>query len=260
MVRSAILDGIQKIREPEPRSVARRGGLPDIDDPIEDLPSIAAPDFSDAVFLLFYENARGDESDRVVRVRSFARRGEFSYINAYCFERSAFRQFRIDRIIEVCDADTGEIISENPAEYFADAVRQTKNVKQRAASSYKRAFNLLYPGIKSLVYVARCDGHFHELEIEIIQKYCEAVLLRLNENVEFDSQIFSDYTRRLCPSFEDFKKSFEKASDTDRHEVALLYRYMRLIIDADGQIHNEEIGVAEEIRRLEVELANSVES
>lgn len=66
---------------------------------------------------LLYEDARGNESSRVVTIRHVLGDDpeEPEYIVGVCELRRSLRRFRLDRVIEVTDLETGEVLEEGAA-------------------------------------------------------------------------------------------------------------------------------------------------
>lgn len=59
-----------------------------------------------------YVDAYGQETVRQVLAHHFERAGTMLYINAYCYLRQEERQFRADRMTDIIDIDTGEVIED----------------------------------------------------------------------------------------------------------------------------------------------------
>lgn len=75
----------------------------------------------DAEIEIYYEDAKGDITQREIRVMTYiARTGK---ITAWCHLRNGLRTFYIDRIISAVDINTGEIISDIDL-YLADHIGQ----------------------------------------------------------------------------------------------------------------------------------------
>lgn len=61
-------------------------------------------------FLIHYEDAKGNVSEREINVRAITDKNGVTYLKAYCHARRAMRTFRLDRVVEVIDLGTGEVI------------------------------------------------------------------------------------------------------------------------------------------------------
>lgn len=96
------------------------------------------------VLVIRYVNASGRESCRRIALHAAYERNGVHYLRAYCFERSAPRTFRRDRIREIMDADTGEVFSsvDEILEAVADRAEplDSREATQRVSSFKSRGF------------------------------------------------------------------------------------------------------------------------
>lgn len=68
-----------------------------------------------------YVDAKGDASDRLVKVRGVSYKNERLYLNAICLSKHKYRSFRADRITDMTRTDTGEFITD-PFDYVLEAL------------------------------------------------------------------------------------------------------------------------------------------
>src|SRR5690349_2752391 len=61
--------------------------------------------------VLEYEDSRGRQTQRLVTCKQYEIRAGKEYLRAYCHHREAVRSFRLDRIVDIFDATTGESLS-----------------------------------------------------------------------------------------------------------------------------------------------------
>lgn len=89
-----VLNSSQPLPKPKPKKKTRKKAF--------------APAHGD--FLIHYEDAQGNVSEREINVRAVTDKNGVTYLKAYCHARRAMRTFRLDRVIEVVDLGTGEVI------------------------------------------------------------------------------------------------------------------------------------------------------
>ena len=61
------------------------------------------------VYGLTYCNTNGKEDGASIRISHVDYLGDAFYVGAYCFERQAYRTFRVDRMMELINLRTGEV-------------------------------------------------------------------------------------------------------------------------------------------------------
>ena len=109
--------------------------------------------------LLHYVNAKQEVSRRRVTVRKITQGGGAFYLNAYCHERKAPRNFRVDRIVELIDVATGEVLTGAEAEELLQRLPF-----QPERSNHEPTRELLRDersALQVLVFLARADDHLH---------------------------------------------------------------------------------------------------
>lgn len=116
---------------------------------------------------MVYRDAEGDMTKRRVTCRGISGEGRPVYFSGYCHERRAPRRFRIDRIIELIDYQTGELVE--PLRQFED-LRMHGLLPMRDRSLADLAL--------TMVFMAKCDGEFHPLEHDAIEQGLSRYLLR----------------------------------------------------------------------------------
>lgn len=140
-----------------------------------DLPDSDAMDATDttrdassgwAAFLTYRDSA-GQVSERRITCRSISGEGQPVYFSGYCHERKAPRTFRIDRVVELVDYDTGELV--DPLRRFAD-LRMHGLLPMRDRSLADLAV--------AMVFMAKCDGEYHPMEESAIEDGLSRYLIR----------------------------------------------------------------------------------
>lgn len=179
---------------------------------------------------MHYTDASGDTSSRRIVCRSISGNGRPETVTAYCCERKAHRTFRIDRIDELICIETGEVL--DPATHFAELwSKGALKVADKTLTDFSRV----------LVFMARCDGEFHPLEL----KEVEAALWRYGAEFGLDDKTIKTAVRgvgKIAPDSEDFVDSLKRISH--HRNARLLSRLLLDSVDrvaaADGRIDRQE--------------------
>lgn len=166
-----------------------------------------------------YVNAKGEASSRRVICRRIEGYGKAEVINGYCCESKQTKSFRVDRIAELVCLDTGEIL--DPIEHFETL---------RLFGSLQVVDKTLTSFVQLLVFVAKCDGHFHPLEVKEIDTAIERYVMRFGGDDRL-IEAAKKNSRRLAPDALDFTFHFRAI---ERHpEVKSL---SRLLLDSVGKV------------------------
>jgi len=112
-----------------------------------------------------YRDANGNMTQRVVDIRAYEPQGDNGLVIGRCHMRNATRTFRFDRMQQVVDAETGEIIA-----------NLQQHLNDEWAISPKPVMDELYAAhhdvLKLMLYMAKADGAVRAAEIDVIAKYC----------------------------------------------------------------------------------------
>ena len=118
---------------------------------------------------LRYVDASGEESERRFTCVCIEGFGEATRVKGYCHERKAYRTFRVDRIAELVCAETGELFEAVP--HF-ELLRMT--------GALLVTDPVLTHVARMLVFLARCDGHYHPLERNALEQHVASYCVRFN--------------------------------------------------------------------------------
>lgn len=201
-------------------------------------------DLSDTIgtaLFITYKSSKGEISTRRISIK----KTENDKIWAYCFEKQALRSFRLDRIIEAVDMATGEVLLENDgllSELSAPEIEDSKDAK----SATKKALQKCRHGLNILVYLARCDGHFHSDEIDILSHYMMSECFETN----FDSDYLETRFKRHYPDIDDFFDSIDILEKKDPRTIQIISRYAAQIVQADGIIVQQEATLLTELEQV----------
>lgn len=211
-------------------------------------------DFAGLAFLLDYVDAKGDSSRRRITVQAIEARYGQSYIRAFCHERRASRSFRADRIRSITDLRDGQTYDDALAylrHLAGDRVPSTAG--QQPPDGQDRAFGRCRDGIRILMFLARCDGHVHPRELDIVRDYCRD--RTENERwgkLNYELAHLIEYASRQVPDAETFRRCLERiveAADTGEH-VRTIVSHAYAMAGADGVLNPSEKAFLAELRSI----------
>jgi len=203
-------------------------GLPPKDEPDEI--EFDHDDVIGAAFAMRYMDTKGVESARRITVRRVTFDANQKIIlGAYCHERKGYRAFRADRIKELIDVRTGEVIGDLVATFQHLAM----------ATGPETALHLCRHELQVLAFVGLCDGHFDELEQDHAAMYVGARY----PDIAPDHDDVLAHVRTLHPDSDSFYKSLNALSRPAAGDLALFLRTLRRLVNADGHIHENEMEV-----------------
>lgn len=224
--------------------IGEQGGNRSIDLPTWNVESITGRNFR-----IRYQDSRGRESERTVICRRLEERAGVLYLMAWCAARSQLRMFRVERIAEMLDPETGEVFT--PVEPFLQMF-----ASEQYASPYRyglppRQFAALNAALNVLVFMACCDGEWHPLENDALEEFAAAWWMRAEISAPFDLAAIVAHSRRLSPDAEAMFVSLLQCA-ADPVLAPIIRRHIAKVIDADGRHHPAEVhwgGAIDEILR-----------
>lgn len=174
---------------------------------------------------------------RRIVCRRFDLIGEIGYIGAICLSANGYRQFRTDRIQVVSDGLTGEVIGDGAYFFcFAPDTRRQKDDHWGLESSQKAT---LIAGLNVLAFMARCDGHWHALESEPIERFVCSMWLRKDWPGEPPLADIISHAQRLTPDAEIFFRGLAHYARSST-SIAVIRRAVGSLIEADGIVADTE--------------------
>ncbi len=175
-----------------------------------------------------YRNAAGEQSQRRITVRHVTGNPPTNLL-AFCHERRAARSFRIDRISEIIDPETGEVI-DTPALLVMLSSKGIAAIDPLA----RRMVNIL-------VFMAGCDGRICPREWEAIDSMTASWCLRFGGGDAHCNEL-SRLARHSAPDADDLLiglRSFAAQADRDRYGP-WLQRAIDAVVSADERHAEEE--------------------
>lgn len=179
---------------------------------------------------MVYEDSAGNRSERRVTCRSISGDGRPVYLMGYCHERQAPRSFRIDRIVELIDYRTGEVV---------EALRHFEELRMHGLLPM-RDRNLADLAVV-MVYMAKCDGEFHPLEVDAIEEGLSRYLLRAG-GTDAELEKVLSHLPALAPDADDVVAAVSRIlrAETSSSLSRLILDCSSSVMAADGIFHNEE--------------------
>lgn len=178
-----------------------------------------------------YTNAKGEYSERRIICRAIEGYGRAETVSAWCCEKRAPKRFRIDRIAELVDLQTGELL--DPAQHFEQLrLFGVMRIEDRALSDFALA----------LVFMARCDGNFHPLEAESVDQAIERYVVRFGGDDRLVERVQKN-AATIAPDGEDFVNALRRLGQHPERKqlIRLLLQSIGDVNAADGLFHCEEV-------------------
>jgi hypothetical protein len=190
---------------------------------------------------------------RLITCRRYDVKGPVGYVGAICHAARGYRQFRTDRIDAVLDPVTGEVLGSGT--FFA----RFEPLSRHAAPEYwglkRRQKSTLVAGLNILVFLARCDGQWHPLEHEPIERFISSMWLRKEWEGDPPMDRILTHANRLAPGGNE-ALSAVKYYGRSTTSTRILSNAIAEIIAADGVILPEENAWATEICSALAEIAD----
>lgn len=188
------------------------------------------------VYGLTYCDANGDESRRRIKISHVDYVGDTFYVGAYCFERQAYRTFRVDRMMELVNLRTGEI-HDSAIEWCRGLI---------ATGNAEEMMRICIHDLHILGLLARCDGHLHEQEVAFM---VEHVLDVLGYPPKANVKAMSKVADAIYPDEDRLQKSLLIARRASAESKRRLLNSARRIVDADEVLAEAEFDVARQIEQ-----------
>lgn len=186
-------------------------------------------------FQIEYHDSAGEISHRRITVRKLERTADgYLCLKAFCWERQAARAFRVDRIL-ACRRLSDAAPIKNAAEFFGQYIHDGID------TSATILMNQVRPGLRVLLYLARCDGNVHPAERDVMRKYVMAHSSGQINWAPVETFIDSQHPDRQLA------RSMLKAAFAERARAARLLTAAKQLVDADGRVAPEEVDTLEKM-------------
>jgi hypothetical protein len=215
---------------------------PDITNVIDEAPDTAWHDLVAQKIGIEYADADGVVTRRRINVRGIAVRGAAIYLNAFCHERKAPRQFRLDRVRSWVDLTSGEVF--DAAWQLLAAIRD--HVDHRPGAQVARALAAERQVLNVVVPVMRCDG-VHPSEVEVLSAH----MLNLSAgHARLPEEELRRHLGRLSPDMRSFERAVRGLRTAPADVAGSLARLVRRVVDADRYFTTEEHDIVARVSDL----------
>lgn len=203
------------------------------------MPSWETNPISGFACVIAYVDAKGRTTQRLITCQRKDAHGSETYLWAYCHDRLAVRQFKLSRIIEVYDARTGEAFPSAASLFEHFQTDRSQRSKPGWGLSVGDRANLTAL-LNTLVFIAKCDREFHDLERATLDNVISRYWLRFEIHHDPDCDAIVEYAEALAPDAETFFVSLNRCSENAKL-TRLMRESVKEMVDADGILAREEM-------------------
>jgi len=179
---------------------------------------------------LSYQDASKKISERLVDVKECDTTNPAGYLFGFCHLRQSVRTFRIDRIQQAVDVETGEIITNLSA--YAN-----QKYEESPIASLDRLFADSIDAIRGLFYIGKADGRFTAKEKQIFLHYCQTAA---NDSSITMSQIDAACKNLPTPTKQAYKLICGRLAKLDERQRAAILAATEEMIATEKTISGEE--------------------
>jgi hypothetical protein len=185
---------------------------------------------------LTYKDSKGKTTDRPVSISEY---DGSAYLKGVCNLSNSNRTFRIDRILNAIDTETGEII-DNVPDHLLDKYRQSP--EYAISKVFKKHLDI----IKVLFYVGKADGQLRAAERKIIHQTIRSIA----KNKELTDADIGKFLKKLkVPDLQGFKIAFGRVCKKQSNQTLQLYYTAKKIVATQKTIHANEAEALEYMKK-----------
>jgi hypothetical protein len=178
-----------------------------------------------------------DDATRLIECRRQVQRETSICIEALCHRERGYRAFRLDRIREVIDPETGEVLGD--ARWFAGFVVDRKVAGRPYFGLTRSRAGVLRAGLNVLAFIARCDGYWDPREHLPIVRFINEMWIKKDWSGEPPLDEILEYAAALDPDEDTLFASLKYFVSSEQSQNILL-RAIEGVISADGIQHRSE--------------------
>lgn len=183
-----------------------------------------------------YSDAKGQLTKRTITVSEY---DGSAYLEGFCELRNEPRTFRIDRIQEAIDAESGEVITSVPQHLLNKYKQSPEYIISNTIDTYMDVFKVLF-------YVGKADGQLRAPEREII---C-ATVRTIAKNKTLSYEDINKFINRLeIPTLHGFKLAFGRICKSYPKQTPQIYAIAKKIVDTQKTVHPHEKEALEYMER-----------
>jgi hypothetical protein len=189
------------------------------------------------VFDMLYRSAGRAVSRRRVRLIKMRKTLAETYLCCFCFERNAYREFKLTGVLEVIDITTGEVF--DSGREFLEACGAIA-----AETPESQALSLCAHDLTVLAFLGSCDGRFLPSEVDEVVRHVGRCA-----GFAFDEDAVRRAVANLAPDARAFRSALRRFEGDEERRRALV-RAVRAVINADRIAHENEIMVGGQILKM----------
>ena len=219
-------------------------GLPPRDDDfVASLDPIPGIDIEGVSVGILYRDASGTPSTRTIRCHRALRDGDLIYLHAWCLHRQDWRTFRLDRIVEVYDYSTGELLG-RAAPFFTQLLGiaiEDPRTRIQAPLHFR-------DGGRVLLFVAMHDGDLHPAEMRVVVDFATARLRRVAPHVGDPATAARLWMGNQVPSRNAALAALRGLAKDETYAADVADRMIEVML-ADGTVNDAEMEAAWAIQK-----------
>lgn len=206
------------------------------EDDVDEGDDVGGP-ISGFVCTIEYADAQGVVTERAIVCRRYELFNGAPRVGAICVQSKRYKLFQCARILEVTDAQTGESLGDGRffEQFSIGAVLEGAH----NWNTTPRRKEHIIAGLNVLCFMARCDGHWHELEAEVISDFVCALWMRKGWEGDPPLDRIAAHARRLAPDGKVLRSAIREYAHSSTSS-ALLSRFVHRIVCADGVVTRDE--------------------
>jgi len=189
-----------------------------------------------ADLLLTYKDSKGKTTDKSVSISGY---DGSVYLKGVCNLSNSNRTFRIDRILNAIDTETGEQF-DNVPDHLLDRYRQSP--EYAISKVFKKHLDI----IKVLFYVGKTDGELPPAERKIIYQTIRSIA---NNKELTDADIGNFFKKLKVPNFQGFKTAFGRVCKKQPKQTLQLYYTAKKMVATQKTIHANEAEALEYMKK-----------
>jgi hypothetical protein len=226
--------------EPKLRPIpGHRAGIPAKDDDfVSTLQPLPGVDIDGVSIGILYRDASGTPSTRTIRCKQALRDGNLIYIHAWCLSRQDWRTFRVDRIVEIYDYTTGELLGR--AAPFFSALLGIDLADPQTEAMLPAYFR---DGGRVLLYVAMEDGELHPAEMNVVIEFAVRRLRQSGISIKQPDRIAQLWMGNQVPTRQSALAALRKLADDDAYAADVADTMIEVML-ADGKVEDAEMEAA----------------
>lgn len=180
---------------------------------------------------IHFTDKEGKRTEREIDLKKFFTDGKDGLMHAYCHLRKGNRPFRLSRVSQALDLDTGETVQDLPAWLQA----QYKDTPRGAADAFIDEHG---DALSALFFVSKADGALRKAEREHLAEFCRSVGGAPAEVVDL---VVQDVSEWAMPSAIGYGKALRAAAEMPDEYRRRILETARKMVESDKTTKDEEV-------------------